>query len=85
MSVKLFFLAYATKRASAMTSVSESSIQKIRNEVSDNNDFVSPKKKTVRTTVEKANLDSFVLDAIRRIIQNFYIGEKKSPLSQNFF
>ena len=47
----------------AMTGVSESSIQKIRNEGSDN-DFIIPKKKKVKTTVENAALDSFDLDVM---------------------
>ena len=66
-----------------MTDVSESSLWKICIEASDNNGFISPKKK-VKAVIENANLDIFDLDVIRRAIQSFYAVEKKVPTIPKF-
>lgn len=74
-------VSHATKRASAITGVSKSSIRRIRTEGIQNNndDFSSPKKRIVKSTIENVTLDKFDIDVIRRTVQEFYIREKKVP------
>ena len=60
--------AHATKRANAVTGISENLVWRIHNEGFDNNSFVSSKKKKKKKTVTNANLDSFDLDVIKRTV-----------------
>lgn len=74
----------ATKRASAISAVSET-IRRIHKEDDNNSsNFTSPKKKKVKTIIENVNLHNFNLDVIQRIIQHFCIKLKKCLLFQNY-